>query len=138
VNKKNQRAALNERIDLLQSRHTLEFMLLKGQFHHTYNSLKPINLFKRTLKEAIESPGLKENIFNTSVGLATGYISKLLFIKVSHSPLRKILGFALQFGITKIVAKHPEEIKSFGNGVLNLIRNKFSERCNGSNHNETK
>jgi hypothetical protein len=90
-----------------------------------------MNLFKSRLKEAISFPGLKGNILNTSIGLSAGYISKLLFVNVSHSPLRKILGFALQFGVAKIVAKHPGGIKSFGNAILNYTRHKVSEKSNG-------
>jgi hypothetical protein len=80
-----------------------------------------VNLIKSTFKEAVESPDLKDNIINTSVGLATGYLSKLLFVNVSHSPIRKLLGIALQFGITQIVAKNPEAVKSFGKKLMKII-----------------
>lgn len=131
MSKINQTDALNEAIRLLEVIRAEELKLLKQQLHITYEGMKPFNLIKNTVKEAIESgkealasPDLKANIANTSVGLAAGYLSKLLFVGISNNPLRRILGFALQFGITTFVAKHPEGIKSLGNGLLKIISRK--------------
>lgn len=105
----------------LEITHTEEGKMLKQQFNLTYESLKPINLIKNAFKEGIASPDLKDNVFSTSVGLAAGYLSKLLFVNVSHSPVRKFLGTALQFVITKVVAKNPEVIKSMGKEFMKII-----------------
>ena len=132
----NHTTELKEAIILLQNKQEHELLLLKEQFHRTCESLKPMNLLKSTFKASIESPGIKDTILNTSVGLATGYFSKLLFVSTSHNPFIKILGMALQFGITKIVAKHPEGIKSIGKGIVSSIRNKWLARFQGRSHTE--
>ena len=124
MQKINSAAALREAIVQLEIAHTEEGKILKQQFHLAYESIKPINLIKNAFKETVESPDLKDNILNTSVGLAAGYVSKLLFVNVSHSPIRKLLGIALQFGITKLVAKNPEAVKSMGKVLLNIIKKK--------------
>ena len=124
MQKINSAAALRNAIAQLEITHAEEGKMLKQQFHLAYESIKPLNLIKSTFKEAIESPGLKDNIINTSVGLAAGYLSKLLFVNVSHSPVRKFLGIALQFGITQVVAKNPEAVKSIGKKLMKIISSK--------------
>jgi len=124
MKKINSEATLRDAIVQLEHRRADEEKMLREQFHLACESMKPINLIKSTFKEAIASPDLKDNILNTSVGLAAGYVSKLLFVNVSHSPLKKLLGIALQFGITKLVAKNPEAVKSLGRGLMKIINRK--------------
>ena len=124
MQKINSAAALREAIVQLEIAHTEEGKMLKRQFHLASESIKPINLIKNAFKGTVASPDLKDNILNTSVSLAVGYVSKLLFVNVSHSPIRKLLGIALQFGITKLVEKNPEAVKSMGKVLLNIIKQK--------------
>jgi hypothetical protein len=124
MQKINSAAALRDAIVQLEIVHAEEGKILKQQFHLAYESIKPLNLIKSAFKEAITSPDFKDNIFNTSVGLAAGYLSKLLFVNVSRNPIRKLLGIALQFGITQVVAKKPEAIKSVGKGLMKIISSK--------------
>jgi len=132
MRKINSATALREAICKLEIEHAEEGRQLKAQFQLVYESVKPINMIKNTFKDAIASPGLKDTILNTSVGLVTGYLSKLLFVNVSHNPLRKILGLALQFGVTKLVAKNPEGVKTAGKALLNRIKSKFAHSANGT------
>lgn len=124
----NSEATLRDAIVQLELRRAVEEKMLREQFHLACESMKPINLLKSTFIEAVASPELKDNIVNTSVGLAAGYLSKLLFVNVSHNPIRKLLGIALQFGITKLVATNPEAVKSMGKGVMNIIKSKLSSK----------
>lgn len=105
----------------LESVQAEEAKLLKAQFHLAYDSIKPINLIKNTLRKAAESHEIKDNIVSTAVGLTTGYLSKMLFESMSDSPFKKILGVALQFGITTVVANHPEVVKAVGNGIWEIL-----------------
>ena len=114
-------AGLKEAIALLEAKQANEGIMLKEQYLQAYEGMKPINLVKSTFREITASPGLKEELVNTSIGLATGYVSKLLFQGKSHSPLRKLFGTVLMFGITNTVAKNPEVVKSVGKGLLKMI-----------------
>jgi hypothetical protein len=115
---------LRERILELERRRFEEGKFMKEQFHLAYESVKPINLIKNTFKEVLASQDLRENLLNTSVGLAAGYASKTLFEDASHSPFKKLLGTVLLFGVTNVVAKHPKAIKSLGMMAWSLIRQK--------------
>lgn len=117
----NSTSELTEAILLLETRQADQGIQLREQFNLTYESLKPLNLIKSTFREAASSRELKDNIINTGTGLVAGYLSKKLFEGVSHSPLKKILGSALMFGITNMVSRNPETMKSLGQKFLNGI-----------------
>lgn len=132
----NSATELRDAILQLESKQEDEGKMLKENFQITYESIKPINLIKSTLNEITASQDLKDNLLNTAAGLTAGYLSKKLFVGVSHNPLKKLLGTALMYGITNLVAKHPETIKSVGNGILNLIRSLPCDCVHGNEKNE--
>lgn len=124
---------LKQAILELESKQAEEAKLLKAQFHEAYSSMQPINILKNTLKQAARSEDLKDKILNTSVGLTTGFALKQLFKGVvSKSPIGRIFGNLLMFGVTNLVAKNPEAIKTMGNKLLNKIRYKPHENLNGN------
>ena len=120
--------SLRDAILKLESTQALEVKLLKEQFHLAYESVKPLNFIKSTFKEAAESRDLKDNLINTSVGLAAGYLSKVLFQGISNNPLRKLLGSALMFGVTNVVSRNPETVNAVGRGLIRIITKKPGER----------
>ncbi len=117
----NQTDALNEKILSLQYKQAVELKLLKAQFHHTYQTLSPINLIKSTLNEVKSAPEVKTNLFNNAIGLTTGYISKLVLFGASRNPIKKLIGTILQFAVTNIASKHGQEIKLAGENILHRI-----------------
>ena len=119
---------LRDAILQLETQRTDEGKMLREQFNHTIEGLQPINLIKSTFREAVVSRDLKENIINTSVGLTAGYLTKIVFAGVMKTPLTKLLGTALMFGVTNLVAKNPEAVKSLGKGFFNMIRSKSGKR----------
>lgn len=121
MQKKNVETELTAVILELESRQKEEGILLKEQFQEVYESVKPINLIKNTFKEAAASQDLREDIINLSVGLVAGYVTKKIFQGVSDSPVKKLLGTVLQFGITTLIANNPETIKSLGKGLFKLF-----------------
>ena len=118
-------AGLKNAIQLLEVEQAIKWQILKEQFYNTRESLKPINLIKSSLKEITSSPNLIDNILGAALGLATGYLSKKVFIGTSGNLFRKLLGSILQFSVTNVVANHPDAIKSFGQRILqNLLGKK--------------
>jgi hypothetical protein len=116
---------LKNAIELLEEEQAIKGQLLKEQVFITYESLKPINLITSTLKDLSSSPYLIENIVGSAVGLATGYVSKKIVVGASAGILRKLFGSILQFGVTNLVAQHPDAIKSAGRYIIqNIFRKK--------------
>lgn len=116
---------LNAAILLLEAKKTLEGCMLKEQFKTTYESLRPINLIKSTFSELASAPDFKNDLLNTSLSLAVGYLSKKVAIGTTNNPIKQILGTILQMGVTSIVSKNSDGIKST---VLNLIQTLFAKK----------
>lgn len=112
--------ALRNAIVQLESTQLVEEKIMKQQFHLAYESMKPVNLIKSTFAEVVASQEIREKVLTTTAGLAAGFVSKKLFEGASHSPLRKLLGTALMFGITEVINKNPEAVKAFGMGALKI------------------
>jgi hypothetical protein len=117
-------AGLKNAIQLLEAEQADKGKLLKEQFFATYESFKPAKLLGNTLKEMIASPYLIENVIDTTIGIATGYLSKKIVVGVSSNIIRRLLGSALQLGVTSLVSKHPGAIKSAGQAIFKNIFHK--------------
>ncbi len=115
---------LKNAIQLLEFEHALKEKLLIEQFHISYESLKPVNLLKGTLKDIITSPNIIDNILGTVVGMATGYVSKKIFVGTSGNIIRKLFGSILQSGISNSVSQHPDAIKSLSQMIFQRLFHK--------------
>lgn len=117
-------ADLKESIRQLEQKQAEEAIMLKAQFNQSYEQITPVNLVKNAFKQIAGSQDIKDNLLSTSVGLTTGYFSKMLFERISNNPFKKIIGTVLLFGITNGIAKNPEAVRSVGKAIFRLIRRK--------------
>jgi hypothetical protein len=115
---------LKNAIQLLEVEQDYKRQLLKEQLNIAYESLKPINIIRKTLSDIALSQDLTDNILGTASGLASGYLSKKIFIGTSGNLFRKLIGSILQFGVTTFVSQHPDVIKSLGKFVLHYLFHK--------------
>jgi hypothetical protein len=99
----------------------IEGKLLKEHFHRTYESLKPVNILKRTIKEIFTAPDIKTNIVNTALGILTGFVAKKTFTGQSRNPLTKLAGTILEILVARKVTKNADEIKHVGKVILKTI-----------------
>jgi hypothetical protein len=111
-------AGLKDAIKLLEAEQEIKAQLLKEQLYLTYESLKPVNLLRHTLKEISSSPYLIDNISGTAMGLLSGFLSRKIFVGKSGNLIRKLIGSILQFGVTNVVAQNSDVIKSIGQALL--------------------
>lgn len=111
---------LENTIQKLENKKTEEWLILKEEVYNTYNSLKPVSLIKSTLHGLAVDPDFKGDVLNASMSLAAGFVSKRIAIGSTTNPFKQLLGTLLQMGVTRIVAKNADEIKTstrqiFGN-----------------------
>jgi len=118
-------AGLKSAIQLLELEQVVNGQLLKEQFYFTKECFRPGNLLKSSLRNTASSPALIDNIIGTAIGLASGYLTKKIFIGTSGNVLRKLFGSVLQFGVTTIIAQHPDAIKSFGRFLFQFVLQKI-------------
>ena len=122
-------AVLKDTIQLLETEQKIEGRLLKEQFYLTYESLKPVNLLRSSIRDVASSPYLIDNIIGTAVGLATGYLSKKIVIGTSGNIIRKFFGLLMQLGVTNTIAQHPDSIKSIGQFIYEHFLRKKREKA---------
>ena len=115
---------LKNAIQILEAEQAVKLQLLKEQLAITYESLKPINILRRTLKEITLSKDLRDNILGTASGIASGYLSKKIFIGTSGNLFRKLIGSILQLGVRNVVSRHPDFIKTLGHTILQYLLRK--------------
>ncbi|MHC1776522.1 MAG: hypothetical protein AB9834_14050 [Lentimicrobium sp.] len=111
----------------LESKQMQEGFELREQFKLAYDSLKPLNLIRSVFVEAAGSQDLQNNLINNSLGVTAGYLSKYLFEGAMKSPLQKLIGTTIMFGIKNIIIKNPEAVKAMGKSVLNIFTRKRGE-----------
>ncbi len=114
-------AELKEAIRLLEIEQKVEGALLKEQFKITYESLKPANLIGSLIKDLVKSPGLKGDLLTTALSLGAGYLSKKAAVGNTANPLKQLLGTLLQMGVTSLVSKNSDTIKSIGSELLSRL-----------------
>lgn len=116
---------LRKAILQLEIKQSEDKLLLKEQFRISYESMKPVNVFKNSIKDLISSTDLINNLFSASLGLAAGYLTKKAAVGSSHNPLKQIMGVFLQLGVSSVVTKNASGIKSV---LLGLLRNNLRKR----------
>lgn len=97
----------------------MENILLRDQFFHTMESLKPINL----IKDVFTSSEAKTTVVDTAIGMTSGYLAKKAIVRSSKNPILKLLGTIIGVGVANFMSKHPETIKYIGGKILNGVVN---------------
>jgi len=105
--------SLKGSIRLLEIQQAEEGKILKEQFKATYESLKLVNIVKASIKDLTESIEIKTSLFDSIVSVLTGYVTKKLMISSKSNPFMKIIGLIMQFGITNLVSKNAETIRTY-------------------------
>lgn len=111
--------------DLLQRISDLELMekeqksSLKGSYQHLLSSLHPANIMKATMKNVVETPGLRSTVLDTVISAGAGVLGKKIFMGRSTNFFRKLGGLTTQFFISNFVRNKMPDLKEKVNGQLN-------------------
>lgn len=120
---------LRSEIVTLEQRQIAEEKLFKDQFFATYESLKPVNVLRNAINELLTFSDLKEPLIETTAGLLSGYLSRILIIRNSKNPFLRLAGIFVQYGVTNIVSKNSTYMLTFGK---HFIKSLFSRSSRGN------
>jgi hypothetical protein len=123
-------SGLKDAIQSLEIEQGIKAQLLRDQFYITVESVKPVNLLRIALNDIATSPNLLDNILGTALGIVSGFLTNTIFVGASGNMVRKLLGSVLQFGVTNVVADHPDTIKSYGQMILQYFLRKREKNAN--------
>ncbi|MGE5315498.1 MAG: hypothetical protein ACM3Q4_12450 [Acidobacteriota bacterium] len=115
-------ASLRDAIRVLEETKAVQEKELKYQFEETLESLKPKNLARSAVTRLSESPRVRHSLLSGAASFFTGYLSRRLLVGAARGPFRKMIGSALQFGVTALIAKYKDELEvAFRNLLLRLL-----------------
>jgi hypothetical protein len=117
----NSAVQLKEAIFEMENRKKELGRTIKEKFYVIKENLKPVNIIRNTFDEVATSPRLKLNLLGAVVGLGAAYFSRKLVVGRSVSIFRKILGSALQLGISAAVASKPGILQNIGQTILKRV-----------------
>jgi len=117
-------AELKKAILLLEEKQTVQGRLLKGQFHAACENLKPGNIARYLFSRFSSSTDFKIGITAAAVSLTAFYFAKRAISRASRNPLKILLGSLIKSGVSNVISKHPDEIKTIGQIVLHRLFNK--------------
>ena len=109
MNKINHTETLQEAILVLKLQQSGQLDQLKEQYQYTYESLKPINIIKRTFTQLTSTAEFKGNVVSNLIGIGTGYLTKKVLVGSTNNIFKKVFGTVLQLAITNIVTKKTEK-----------------------------
>ena len=102
---------LRESINLLEVRQKEQGVELKNQFSVSYESLKPINLLRSSIRDLSNSTELKNHLAESILSILSGYLAQRVIIRSSKNPFRRIMGAFIQMGTTSLMAKNIDFLK---------------------------
>lgn len=123
-------AELKNAIQLLEFERATNEQLLKEQFYITYESFKPVNILKNSLKNITLSPYLIDTIFGTTMGLAINYLVRKKAVGITGNIVRRLLGSVLKFGATNVLVHNSDAIRSFSQLIFQHIFRKNEMNSN--------
>jgi hypothetical protein len=118
---------LKEAILALEIKHRREGLLLKEQFERTYDSLKPANLIKSTIKDLIAVPEEPGGVLTSLLGSAAGGLSSAFIVGKEGGVFRQLLGKLIQTGVSGLVSKKAPALISSLAGMLGKLKKENNE-----------
>lgn len=96
---------LDIKIAALKTKRDAEFIELKEQYFTVHNSFTVSNIVNQGISEFYKTATNKDNLFSTISSVLGGYLSKRMVVGESKNPFKQILGYGVQFAVTKLISK---------------------------------
>jgi hypothetical protein len=96
---------LDAKITALKLRRDIEFMELKQYYLVVQQSFTIANIVHKGISEFYNTTTNKNNLLSTVTSVLGGYLSKKIVVGDSSNPLKQVLGYGIQFAVTKLLSK---------------------------------
>jgi hypothetical protein len=118
---------LKNAILLMEEKQAVQGKLLKEQFHYVREGLRPANAAKTLFSRFSASTDFKIGLTAAALSLATLYLAKRAIVKSAQKPLKRLFGSLIQAGVSNIISRHPDTIKSVGQVLFQRVFPKKQE-----------
>jgi hypothetical protein len=95
---------------------------LEDRAHDLIESMRPVNVLRKALRDITESEDVKQRLLAMGVGIAAGHLARFLYQGKSESPVKEMIGSMLQVGITTYISGKPEAVQRVGGKAIRAIR----------------
>lgn len=119
---------LKKSILALEKQQIFEGNLLKEQLSVTYESIKPLTVLRKMINDIAQPSEIKETIFQTVTGLLTGYLTRKLIVRSSKSPLLRLVGIAVEYGVTNFVINHADTLQRLAMNLMERFAGTYEEK----------
>jgi hypothetical protein len=114
-------ADLKEEILSLEIRLANDREAVKRHFKDFTHSISPANVIRRTVRNLGSGPEFKGDLVNMAMSLGAGFLSRKLAVGSTRNPLKNIMGALLQAGVTNLVSRNADSLKSLGINLLSKL-----------------
>ena len=128
MNKINPSDSLNSSISLLEQKRAADFIPLKQQLRETGESLKPGNIIKSAVRDISGSSHFKSVLIKAAIGLAIGFVAKKVVTSQKHDKKTRLMGNALQYGLSFLAANRNNFIQSAGSYAVRQLVGAYKKR----------
>ena len=101
MKKIDQSEMLDDMILMIKNQQRHDLQVVKHQFEHICDSLKPINILTSTIKDVKNSSAFKTSAVITGLNIVSNFFSNYLVLGPSGSILKKVGGHLLQFALSR-------------------------------------
>lgn len=109
---------LKAAIELLKFENAVRASQMKREFELAVDAVNPALAITKKIRDVASSSHLLEDFAGTAFGIASGWLSRKLFVRGSSSPIRKLLGIAIQFGMTNLAVNNFDVVKSIAGNLF--------------------
>jgi hypothetical protein len=113
--------SLKDAISELEKQRNFQERRLEENWEYLTESIRPVNIIKRTLHDILPTEHSKNNLLGSAIGLGTGFITKKLFVGKTPGFVKSLLGNIIQWSITALVAKNSNKLKLGGQTLIRKI-----------------
>jgi hypothetical protein len=96
---------LEQKIAVLNAKHANEFQELKAQYFVVQKSVTVFSLVEQCVSEFYKTTTNNNNLFTNITSIVGGYLSNKMVVGDSKNTFKKIIGYCVQFAITKLLSK---------------------------------
>ena len=114
---------LDEAIKLAVQKRSRDYQEVKIHVADVLDGFRASNLLKDAVSDLKGDKEISGGIFNSASAMAAGYASKKLFEAGSSNRIRKFLGTAIMFGVSKWINGNPQMME----GVQEKIGSFFGQ-----------
>jgi hypothetical protein len=105
----------------LKKRQVIQEGLLKEQFDAVKDSMKPMNIIKRSFSKLTHTPEIRDGVFKTITGVGLGLLTKNMFLGKGIPLVKSLFGNAVENTVDKSIKSGADTIKAYGTAIFNNL-----------------